>query len=109
MTATVVGTVCAFGKRCGAMVTRAGGLDQHHPQPLSWGGSPDQELLVLCPNHHRRQHALLATLQARGGELSAVGGAVFHADELPTARLGYAGWMASGRPPIHGEPAPAID
>jgi hypothetical protein len=54
------GTVCAFQTRhCSTMIDGAGGFDRHHPIPKEMGGADRQVYLVLCPTHHRRQHALI--------------------------------------------------
>lgn len=59
------GTVCAFGKTCTPPMIGAGGFDQHHPIPEEFGGPAVQVYLDLCPNHHRRQHALIHYIYAQ--------------------------------------------
>lgn len=59
------GTECAMSRSC-VPVLGAGGFDQHHPIPTEFlevmGITLVQILLLLCPTHHRRQHALIRYL-----------------------------------------------
>lgn len=44
-------------------------VDRHHILPQEWGGaSKPENLIALCPNHHRRVHELLDEYVAAGGE-----------------------------------------
>lgn len=55
---------CAFdSNNCSESLEHASSLDQHHEWPKHLGGDPNQEtMLSLCPNHHRRQHAVIRYL-----------------------------------------------
>jgi hypothetical protein len=86
-----------------------GGFDEHHELPLSLGGQDNQStMLVLCPNHHRRQHSLVRYLVEHDqGVLDPLVLRHFSAVELATARFAYGGWVAAGRPPVPNWPCPA--
>lgn len=101
------GTVCSFQSyACTAHMTGAGGFDEHHAWPVSLGGPADTALLILCPNHHRRQHSLIRYLVETPtpdwGVLQH-----FTSDERSTAIHAVDQWRAAGSPPIAGWPAPA--
>jgi len=110
LTLDAPGTVCAFdSNHCTASLSGRGGFDQHHRWPVSLGGpeSPD-DLLILCPNHHHRQHALIRYLVALAGAPEAYTVTChFVALELDTARYAVAQWRAAGGPAITGWPTPA--
>lgn len=97
---------CARGIACTASMRHRGGVDQHHVWPLSWGGTAAGPLRLLCPNHHRRQHSLLAAFHFYDGQVPAAIRRRFARDELSDATSAFEQWVAAGRPPIHGEPAP---
>lgn len=105
------GTVCAFASfRCSEHLEGAGGFDQHHPIPVELGGAPDQLLLALCPNHHRRQHSLIRYLVECLVAAAAAEWVVlerFTADERHTAQDAVDAWDAAGRPEIKAWPCPA--
>lgn len=105
------GTVCAFASHgCTRLVAGHGGFDQHHPTPIELGGSPDQELLALCPIHHRRQHSLIRYLVEclEAGTAPQPSVTVhFTRRENDTAKAAVAQWDAAGRPTIKGWPCPA--
>lgn len=105
------GTVCYFdSNNCSASMLGHGGFDQHHPVPIELGGDPSQPLLALCPNHHRRQHALIRYLT----ECAETGVAPswdvldhFVAPERLLATEAVDQWIETGRPAINGWPCPA--
>lgn len=101
---------CAFGPNC-LSVHHRGGTDEHHRWPKSWGGPANGPLIRLCPSHHRRQHSLLhawANASAAGKDAPAptVLG-LFEPPEIELAQYAHDKWVAAGRPPVTGEPAPA--
>lgn len=103
----VDGSVCAFqSDNCTAHMIGAGGLDEHHEYPLSLGGQPDGKLLLLCPNHHRRQHSLVRYLVENEAPQWAVL-RHFTEAERETAANAVAMWKQDGSPPVAGWPAPA--
>lgn len=73
---------------------------------MSMGGpeKPD-DLLVLCPNHHHRQHALIRYLIESNPSKSAVT-KHFALVERTTAEYAVAQWTASGSPTVAGWPTP---
>lgn len=105
------GTVCAFASHsCSRLAAGAGGFDQHHRWPVELGGSPKQQLLALCPLHHRRQHALVRYLAERALAAAPLEVAVtrkFTKAERDTATYAVAQWTVIGRPAINGWPCPA--
>lgn len=120
--ATVDGptVACSFQSYwCKDRAFQAGGGDEHHEWPKSLGGSDDdgtdgQHLLILCPAHHRRQHALIRTYveQIEAATSLAALGALrfvrpFAAVEHTTAQYAVTQWDAAGRPPILGWPCDA--
>jgi hypothetical protein len=58
------GAACSFeSNACSHSMLGHGGFDEHHEWPKHLGGYPNQEtMLILCPNHHRRQHSLVRYL-----------------------------------------------
>lgn len=102
------GTTCAFdSNRCSAAMAGHGGFEQHHRWPMSMGGpeKPD-DLLVLCPNHHHRQHSIIRYLiESVTAKLSVT--RHFTLVELDTARHAVSEWKAAGSPTISGWPTPA--
>jgi hypothetical protein len=108
MTLDAPGTVCAFDSNyCSRSLSGHGGFDQHHRWPVSLGGpeNPD-DLLILCPNHHHRQHALIRYLVEYPVTETTVT-SHFVSVELETARYAVAQWRAAGSPAIAGWPTPA--
>ncbi len=110
LTLDAPGTLCAFASNgCTAFLSGRGGFDQHHKWPVSLGGPENPEdLLALCPSHHRRQHSLIRYLVQLAGaaEAWAVVGH-FTTIERDTARYAVAKWQAAGSPAIAGWPSPA--
>lgn len=104
------GAVCAFASNnCTASMIGAGGLDEHHEWPVSLGGDErqaDNTMLLLCPNHHRRQHALIRYLVENRAAQWAV---LRHFTPAERSAAGFAveHWWAVGSPTISGWPAPA--
>lgn len=101
------GSLCSFQSyTCSALMVGAGGLDEHHEYPLSLGGQDQGTKLLLCPNHHRRQHSLIRYLVETAAPLWAV---LRHFTQLEreTAAVAVSQWKANGSPPIAGWPAPA--
>jgi hypothetical protein len=102
---------CAFETAwCRGHVTLAGGLDEHHRWPLSLGGPAEptdaQGKLLLCPIHHRRQHALIRAMVESGA--TAVRTVRYFAPvEWQTAAYAVGQWLAASRPVIPGWPTPA--
>jgi hypothetical protein len=95
------GTVCAFQTRhCSTMIDGAGGFDRHHPIPKEMGGADRQVYLVLCPTHHRRQHALIRLhCELDSYELPRLHR--WHApEERRAARAAYRWWVEHGRPRV---------
>jgi hypothetical protein len=109
-------TVCAFGKRCSTSMSRHGGFDRHHEFPMSLGGTEDQTtMLTLCPNHHRRQHALIRYLYETravypgpedGHDYNEVM-RHFTKVERDAAFMAFNNWIRAGQPPIEGWTCPA--
>src|SRR4051812_31903559 len=102
------GAVCAFDSHgCSHAVNGRGGFDEHHRWPKSMHGPehPD-DLLVLCPSHHSRQHALLRYLVENvEPEWDVV--KHFTSGERLMAQAAVAQWRAAGSPPIGGWSRPA--
>lgn len=103
------GVWCAFDANgCSKAVRFAGGFDEHHPWPVSMGGAIVQHKLVLCPNHHRRQHALvhyLVKCTIASIEPDYRGVLVhFVAPERDAADEALSDWDDAGRPDINGWP-----
>ena len=105
------GTVCHFESHgCTRLIAGHGGFDQHHPVPIELGGSDDQELLALCPLHHRRAHALIRYLVECLEDATAPAPSVtvhFTRAERDLAEAAVTYWDSAGRPVIHGWPCPA--
>lgn len=105
------GVHCAFETSwCRNRSTLAGGLDDHHRWPKSLGGPSEptdtEGLLLLCPIHHRRQHALIRAMVESGA--TAIRPMRRFADvELTTAAYAVGQWVGAGRPRIAGWPTPA--
>lgn len=104
------GTLCAFASHgCTGSISGRGGFDGHHRWPVSLGGPehPD-DLLALCPNHHRRQHSLIRYLIQFGDTSpSATVLAHFTTVERLTAIYAITQWRGAGSPPVAGWPCPA--
>lgn len=102
---------CAFETGwCARRVTLAGGLDVHHRWPLSLGGPVEptdvEGRLLLCPIHHRRQHALIRAMVESGATgIRTV--RYFAPLEWQTAAYAVGQWIGAGRPRIPGWPTPA--
>lgn len=105
------GTACYLeSNNCSASMLGHGGFDQHHAIPVELGGDPKQPLLALCPNHHRRQHALIRYLveclvASVVPSWDVTGHFVTAERNLATAAV--TAWDAAGRPAINGWPCPA--
>lgn len=96
--------VCAFGVACGKAVSNRGGLDEHHPDPVFMGGDPKQQKMLLCPNHHRRAHALdRAFVEANGRPRLE---SSFTTIEWQVAQHAFDSWVARGRPALPGWSVP---
>lgn len=100
---------CAFDSNgCSRAVRFFGGFDEHHPWPLSAGGSDSQKKLALCPNHHRRQHATFRYLVEcdEYGHEPDYRGVLIHLRlvERQTAQTAFDKWVGAGRPDINGWP-----
>lgn len=104
------GAVCAFqSNNCTTSMIGAGGLDEHHEWPVSMGGDErqaDNTMLLLCPNHHRRAHALLRYMVENDPLLWNVL-RHFTAVEIAAAQFAVEHWRADGSPKISGWSAPA--
>jgi hypothetical protein len=92
---------CAFHTwSCSDHIAGSGGFDQHHRWPKSMGGPEHPpDLLILCPNHHRRQHALVRAMCERGTD------AIhtlhwFSPAEKAVASYAFASWLSIGSPHI---------
>jgi hypothetical protein len=108
------GTTCSFHNHlCSTQMAGHGGFDEHHEFPVSLGGAAGQTtMLVLCPNHHRRQHALIRYLVElfQSGNLGAGDPAVtgqFTVHELLAANSAVKSWIEAGQPVIASWPCPA--
>lgn len=103
------GTACSLASlECTSHMIGAGGFDEHHEFPISLGGAADQTtMLVLCPNHHRRQHSLIRYLVERAGVEEFAVMRRFAKDEQVAARMAYSSWLTAGSPAIGGWPCPA--
>lgn len=105
------GATCHFGAHdCSRLVSGRGGFDQHHPIPVELGGDPGQDLLTLCPLHHRRQHALIRYLIEALVDGTPVQPSVtvhFTRAERDAASAAVNHWDGAGRPQIRGWPCPA--
>lgn len=99
---------CAFDSHdCSHAVSGHGGFDQHHRWPKSLGGPEHPgDLLVLCPNHHARQHALVRYLVETQVPQRQVTWH-FTSDELATAQYAFEQWKLAGSPHIDGWSRPA--
>jgi 5-methylcytosine-specific restriction endonuclease McrA len=93
---------CAFGIRCSQLVLGRGGLDVHHEFPLSLGGEEGKtEMLTLCPNHHRRQHALIRLFIENFGEpIPPWVHRRFHHEEVQAAIYAIQNWITAGKPHV---------
>ena len=97
---------CAFNSRqCTDMVQGAGGFQEHHPWPKSMGGAEKQEMLVLCPNHHVRQHSLIRAMVE--GTATHEVTRRFRPREIVSARAAVRLWEYAGKPAVEGWPTPA--
>lgn len=102
---------CSFESYwCKGRSALAGGFDEHHEWPKSLGGSEDpndvQHLLVLCPTHHRRQHALIRAMVESGTTL--IKPVRYYSNiEMSAASYAVGQWVAAGKPRIGGWPCPA--
>ena len=86
----------------------AGGFDEHHRRPKSMGGpeNPDDKL-ILCPTHHRRQHALVRAYVEHGPNVQTV--KWYSPAEKAVARFAYQRWSDIGRPHVQwSSPAAAV-
>lgn len=106
------GTTCAFHVHdCSDMIASHGGFDLHHRWPQFMGGAAHQpDELTLCPNHHRRQHALVRYLvecQQRDVPTSTRITRRFASIERETALYALTSWNNAGKPHIPGWSAPA--
>lgn len=100
-------TRCAFDAPLCRVMLGAGGFDEHHPWPLSMGGPQVQQFLILCPNHHRRQHAAIRALVESDGVWPG-GSPRYRKAERAAATAAYEVWVMTGRPKIAGWPTPAL-
>lgn len=102
---------CLFHSNdCTEAMIGAGGLDVHHAWPQFMGGPESGADTVACPNHHRRQHALLRYLVECDRAGIAPAWAVrrrFNPLERSTAEYGVRRWIEAGRPPIRSWNVPA--
>lgn len=98
------GDRCAFdSNHCSASMSGHGGFQSHHEYPEFMGGQPDGVQLLLCPNHHVRQHSLLryrverwqAKLEPEWSVLEH-----FTEDERNAATFALGCWVADGTPAI---------
>lgn len=100
--------VCAFDNGCSDRMRDFGGFDEHHAWPLSAGGPANQPKLILCPNHHRRQHAMFRYLVEcdEAGVRPDYWGILIHATpaERDTVKMSLTDWIGAGRPAINGWP-----
>lgn len=104
------GASCAFGSSCAATMIGAGGLDVHHAWPVFMGGPETGADTLACPNHHRRQHALLRYLVECDRRQLAPAWTVrrrYNVIERDTAAWAVDQWIAAGRPAIRGWNVPA--
>jgi hypothetical protein len=110
MTLDAPGTVCAFdSNHCTTSLSGRGGFDQHHRWPVSLGGpeNPD-DLLILCPSHHARMHAVIRYLVELGTKSEDwLVMEHFAPAEREAARYAVLSWKAIGAPTIAGWPRPA--
>lgn len=111
MTASIdaPGTRCAFGVRCSLGMAHHGGFDAHHEWPKSMGGADGQStMLTLCPNHHRRQHALIRYLVERDGQVpDPLVLRHYRRPERDAAWMAFTNWVQAGRPHVADWPCPA--
>lgn len=107
----VDGASCAFHSReCSGLLIGAGGLDVHHGWPVFMGGPGESADTNACPNHHRRQHALLRYLveqELAGRPPSWAVLRHFTLVERDVAAYAVARWVDIGRPVIKGWNVPA--
>jgi hypothetical protein len=96
---------CSFeSRRCTDYMIGAGGLQLHHEFPEHLGGEPQGRRLVLCPNHHVRQHSLIRYLiecQQQGVSSDYDVIRHFTADEVVSAQYARDRWLESGRKPVN--------
>lgn len=98
---------CAFhAGGCSERTALAGGFHEHHRHPRSMGGpeNPD-DLLILCPLHHGRAHALARAYVQHGPGVRTV--RWFSPAERATARYAVTMWRENGAPRISGWSTPA--
>ncbi len=104
MSASVDAGSCMFDSHsCSSMMLGHGGLVGHHEVPKSMGGAEDGKLLLLCPNHHYRQHSLIryiAEQMVAGHKLATVAFWHFTVPERNAAMIAYLAWDAAGRPEV---------
>lgn len=102
---TPAAEMCAFDSNtCSRSMSGRGGFDEHHEYPKFLGGDDHAgALLRLCPNHHRRQHALIRYLvEAHENGRSADWQVLrrFTPAERTAATFAIDGWTASGAPAV---------
>lgn len=98
-------TECAFNSRsCSEFMAARGGFDSHHEFPKFLGGDDGQTTkLWLCPNHHRRQHALIRYLvecAERAVPTSHLVLRAFTETERDAAAVAVSGWQGAGAPRV---------
>lgn len=80
----------------------AGGFEAHHEYPQFLGGSPGGVELVLCPNHHTRQHSLIRYLIEQTENGRAIDPRVlrrFSTAERAASQFALDSWRADGSVP----------
>lgn len=100
--------VCAFQSYwCSSHSQGCGGFDEHHKWPQFLGGpEKTDDKLVLCPTHHRRQHALIRAMIGNG--TTAIHTLHYFAPiEWQTAIYAVTQWHSVGMPAILGWSCPA--
>ncbi len=76
------------------------GFASHHDFPVFMGGDENEEtMLLLCPNHHRRQHSLIRYL-VENPESSREVMCHFTAAERATAAYAVAKWRSTVPLPV---------
>lgn len=82
--------------QCSFHSALAGGFDEHHRWPKTMGGPENQDdMLTLCPTHHRRQHALIrAMVEHDSMDLKFT--KWFSFAELNVARYAFTKWNGLG-------------
>jgi hypothetical protein len=101
---------CTFEMSWCATHTRGcGGFDVHHEWPEFMGGPSrpaEGKLLVLCPTHHRRQHALIRAM-VEAGTTAIHTSHHFAPVEWRAAIYAITQWHAADMPAIKGWSSPA--